>query len=190
MRIVHIKYEGAIVKLMVILLTTLVFLFSAALTALGNPQPQSLGANVGGDRVISISGKDFGSAPELVDTYRMVESAVGLKSCVLLAEHQVLAQCKNLTVLPVIEWSEDSILTEMRMPLPRDPELMYLFVFDDEGGASYPIGPLNIEESIPVSNSQLNVKEVVIEKIGSVITLELSKPETEGPGQPGQPTLN
>lgn len=202
MGIVYIKQEGAILKLQYILFSTLIFLFAAAFSAWGKPAPQSLSTHDGDDRRVTISGSDFGSALELVSTHSQVESAAGLKSCVLLGEHQVLDWCKNLSILPVTVWSEASITTELPEPLSTDPDLMYLFVIDNEGDKSPPVGPINIREGIPASSIELKLKEVVIEDRGPVETLELldpgSEPEADQdkgedlgpPGKPGTPEVD
>lgn len=176
-------------KLLYVLFATLIVLFATAFSAWGIPQPLSWGGDVGDDRQISINGKDFGSAPELNGSHLKVESVAGLKSCVLLAEYPVLDQCNNLTILPVIDWNEVLIITKLRNPLPTDPQLMYLYVIDDEGNRSYPAGPLDIVAGIPAASSKLKVKEVEIQEVGWVKTLEPSEPEPKEnrPGQTGQP---
>lgn len=170
-----------------VLLVILAAISLMNISAFGSPEPNRLVVQDQDTHSISIEGSLFGEAPELGGPALVADSVSGLKSCVVLGEAPVFTSCATVKVLPVTAWNVGSVTALIGEPDPEGPQQMYIYLIDNEGAASLPIGPVDMENGFANATSALVMEEVEYGETGTVEVLQL---KVLGPGQPGPPIRN
>jgi|GEM_PF-7048721 len=158
--------------------------------ALGSPEPQFLVVQDSQGFLISIHGEKFGILEDSGPLDTGVDPVSERKCCVLLGEYPDFGSCEAVTELTIQSWKETEVTVRIKNPGSEDPKRMYIYLVDQEGIPSLPIGPVDLEKGIDGTTSDLKKESVAFGDKGMVEVLRLTPPDpTTVPGIPGKPEV-